>query len=477
MTRKLMTVVAGIALVASNAAAQYAPGQQGSPNMTVVSHMPLGGAEPQWPAATGTNPNAAARPQGTTPINEAVRNLGSKTADVTMEQELSRPYVYVCHRFAPTGFWIISIKDPSKPRIIYDWNIDNPELHRGSGALGPMYVKSKGRYYFAQSFQFGDGGPDRELGAIVFDVTGLPDTSKIREVARIKEPTFPGGFHENFTYKHSNGSALMFTTVSGGNFAHVYDMDKVVATGGKEGLVGKVPVPVDPATTGRGGGYHDMYVGFDPATQTDRFYGAGAGGYYVYDVTDLSNPKLLTSMQHRGVSRGHTFVVDPTGRYAVTETEYRYSPLLMWDLKPGLDATTPTTITRPVGAWTANWQNYSHNMEVRWPYVFVGAYDDGMHVFNMMDPTNPYTVGFYDTHDGPDAKSTQEQAFGVWSPQIRNADGLIVATDFITGFWAFKMEGFSGWNGHQWGLPNISSVQDWDNGPDGLKKPARISSR
>ena len=59
---------------------------------------------------------------------------------------------------------------------------------------------------------------------------------------------------------------------------------------------------------------------------------------------------------------------------------------------------------------------------------------------------------------------------GAWGVDVRNADGLIVVSDFKTGFWAFKMDGFDGWNGHQWGMPNISSVQDWDNGPDGAPK-------
>jgi hypothetical protein len=27
------------------------------------------------------------------------------------------------------------------------------------------------------------------------------------------------------------------------------------------------------------------------------------------------------------------------------------------------------------------------------------------------------------------------------------------------------MDGFNGWSGESWGMPNISSVQDWDNGP------------
>ena len=34
-----------------------------------------------------------------------------------------------------------------------------------------------------------------------------------------------------------------------------------------------------------------------------------------------------------------------------------------------------------------------------------------------------------------------------------------------TGFWAFTMDGFDGWNGADYGVPNISSAQDWDNGP------------
>jgi len=41
-----------------------------------------------------------------------------------------------------------------------------------------------------------------------------------------------------------------------------------------------------------------------------------------------------------------------------------------------------------------------------------------------------------------------------------------VGADMTSGFWAFRMEGFYGWHGHDWGMPNSSSVQDYDNGPD-----------
>jgi hypothetical protein len=338
-----------------------------------------------------------------------------------------------------------------------------------------MYVKTRGRYYLFQTFQFGADGPNHDLGAIVFDVTGLPDTSKFREVRRIRMPDAPGGFHENFAYKHSSGAALVITPVSGKPWAAVWDVDKVVAGDPNQGLVARVmnPSATDQAS---GRGFHDFYAGYDPATKQDKLYAAGGGGYYVIDITDLQNPKVLSSVTGvSGMSSGHTFTPDPTGRYAVIESEYQYAPLRIVDLKPRGD-TLAHVVSRPIGAWTADWRNLAHNHEVRWPYVFVAAYQDGLQVFNMMDPTNPYTVGYYRTYDGPhNSRGIGNVNNGAWQADVRNADGLIVVSDMTTGFWAIKMEGFDGWNGHQWGVPNISSVQDWDNGPDGAPRPQRVS--
>src|SRR5262245_51456331 len=158
------------------------PGERGSRNMKVLSHVPLGGF--------------------------------LHVSDIELEQELSRPYAYVDRRFQPSGFDVINIKDPAKAYVMYSWRIENPDLHLGSGALGPMYVKTKGRYYLFQTFQFSQGSPDYDLAAIVFDMTGLPDTSKIKEVKRLQAPALAGGFHENFAYKHSSGAPLVFTDVS-----------------------------------------------------------------------------------------------------------------------------------------------------------------------------------------------------------------------------------------------------------------------
>jgi hypothetical protein len=182
----------------------------------------------------------------------------------------------------------------------------------------------------------------------------------------------------------------------------------------------------------------------------------------------------------------HTFVVDPTHRYAAAEMEYQYAPVRFYDLKPPVPANAPAnapapSISRPIGAWMPQWNSLPHNIEIRWPYAFVTSYVDGLHAVNMMDPTNPYTVGYYYTCDCPEqtgaagAGQVGGQYAGAWGVDVRNADGLIVVSDMMTGFWALKMEGFDGWNGHQWGMPNISSAQDWDNGPDGAPRPQRVS--
>jgi hypothetical protein len=419
-------------------AAQTLPGQRGSPNVRVLSHIPLGRA--------------------------------FTIAGIEMEQDLSRPYVYIPREVGAThdaGFDIVSMKDLMNAKLIYSWRIDNPELHAGFGGVEGKYFKTRGRYYYVQCFQFLLSGPDADLGAIVFDVTGLPDTSKIKEVGRIRAPNsaiaaetdpvmmarrgsaaaLPGGFHNVFPYKHSDGRVVMFATTLSGTYASMFDMDKFLAGDAHAGLIGTVPVP---DATGR---YHDFVVAYDPTTRQDKFYGgAQPGGYFVFDVTRPEEPRLLTSvtMGYPAITsafgRGHTITPTPDGRFLVTETEYQYAPLRIFDLKPGLEGTVKT-ITRPIGAWTARWQGLPHNHEIRWPYVFVSAYEDGLQIFNMMDPTNPYTVGYFETYDGslqagigaagqydaPLRAGTGGALNGAWGVDVRNADGVIVISDMEPG--------------------------------------------
>ena len=411
--------------------------ERGSRNMEVLGHVPLG-------------PRLS-------------------VADMDIEQEMHRPYAYVGRMqygpVGPKGLDIVSIADPLNPEVIYEWRIEDQDLHLRTGGMDVKHFKWGDRYYVVQSLQFGQGGPDSDMGAVVLDVTGLPDASTVREVARIKEPDLPGGFHNIFIYKHSNMNVYLVATVSG-PYAAVYDLGALV-DGRGDAMVAQIPVPDQGMAGNRRRGYHDFYLGYHPETGTDRFYGGGTGGYYIYDVTDLDNPELLTQIVGvSGIRSGHTFTPTPDGNFAIAETEYQYAPLRIFDLRPGLNGEV-SAINRPIAAWTANWKNLVHNHEVRWPLVFVSGYLDGLVVFNMMDPENPMTVGHYDTYLGPPNPDRTPVFNGTFGVDIRNEDGLIVVSDMTTGLWTFKMEGFQGWNGDDWGVPNISSAQDWDNGPAG----------
>ena len=398
-----------------------------------------------------------------------------KASDIEIEQDPGRPYVYLSG-FTNFDVQAYDIRDPSNPKKVFDWTIENPELHQGIGAMDGKYFKIDGRYYFAQSFQFMQGSPDADLGAVIFDVTGLPDALKVKVVARIRYPQSPGGFHNTFAYKHSDGRALYFVTVGGQAKALVYDLGKVVSGAPADTwLVGSVPNPTPFRQMGTGG-YHDFYVGYDPATHQDKFYGAGLGGYSVWDVTKIESPKQMFTITGLGLDIAHTFTPSPDGKYAVTETEYQYTPLRIWDLTPGQQGTVQN-LDIPLSAWTADWRDLSHNHEVRWPYVFVSAYEDGLQIFDLKDPRHPKTDGWFYTcecehehgfggnpNNGWESTTSVEQgAFGV---DVRNSDGLIVLSDMRSGLWLFRMDGFNGWNGHDFGQPNISSVQDWDHGPE-----------
>lgn len=430
------------ALAQGHGSQEYAA--RGSDNIEVLSHVPLG--------APGS------------------------VADIELEQEMSRPFAYVARMHyrerGQKGLDIVSVRDPDRAELIYEWRIPDADLHQRRGGMDVKYFKWDGRYYVVLATQFQQGGPDSDLGAVVFDVTGLPDTSTVETVAEIREPDAPGGFHNIFVYRHSDGRVYLFATVSGsGPHANVYDLGTLLEEGVEAARVSAVPVPetpkgpsLDVVSVRR---YHDFYAGFHPPSGTDRFYGGGTGGYFVFDVTDIRDPRLLVTLTDiNGVGWGHTFTPGPLGRYAVAEAEYQYAPLRIFDMQPALDGH-QEVISEPISAWTANWRHLSHNHEVRWPYVFVSAYVDGLQVFSLQDPEQPKTVGWFDTYPLSPEHEADDAVAGAFGVDVRNEDGLIVISDMRTGFWAFRMEGFEGWDGERWGVPDVSSAQKWEGGPDG----------
>ncbi|MBI4419713.1 MAG: hypothetical protein HY560_02730 [Gemmatimonadetes bacterium] len=436
-----------------------------------------------WVQAAGAPVHAQAPgpdgPRAKTGGSSSVRMLGHLPLDgyfaiggVDIEQEVSRPFVYVSGMNDKAGFTVVNVADPAKPAITYQWRFPLVEGDRGLAGENGRYFKLKSRYYYAKTVQLNVGSPHDSLGVIVFDVTGLPDPATVRQVAHIG--AVGARVVHVFPYKHSDGRLLLLTTPTVGPYAQIYDAAKLLAAGAQPALLSHVPVPDEVNLKRFTRGYHDSYAAYDPALRQDRFYGAGTGGFHVYDITKPENPKFLFSMTGGSgvIAGGHTVIASPDGKYAVGTTERQYWPVFVWDLKAGL-AGESRMISQPAGAFAADWRGAAHILEVRWPYVFVAAFEDGLQIFNVANPKVPKSEGWYYTcmceHQTGWAGSVTTPGNSVMNGaadiDIRNADGLIVMTDYTSGLWSFRLEGFNGWNGKHWRMPNISTEQDWEKGP------------
>jgi hypothetical protein len=134
----------------------------------------------------------------------------------------------------------------------------------------------------------------------------------------------------------------------------------------------------------------------------------------------------------------------------VTQMEVQFSPLMIFDLRALADKAFGADV--PVGAWAADWHDLPHNHKIRWPYVFDAAYEDGLQVVDIRDPRQPRTAGWAYTcncehlngYVDDDHIHGASVFSGAMEVDVRNADGLIVLSDLDTGFWAFRMDGFTG---------------------------------
>jgi hypothetical protein len=366
--------------------------------------------------------------------------------DVEFDQDDTRPFLYV----ADSDGSVRVLTTQQVPEVVQAWSVVDGALGR---VVDVEHFRIGPRQYLAAGVAKADGS-----GSIVFaEVTVVRKDAPIREIARLETV----GIVDLFAYKHSSGRALL--VVADGGPLKLFDAAALLA--GASPPMSTIPTP--PQLERSTSGFDYVYAGFHPDSETDRLYGAGAGGYHVFDITDPESPSPLATINPATIRRGGAAVSTPDGRYVVSSAGYRGSPVRIFDLQPVFDGELPMVRTSE-SAWAANWKNMCTDFQVRWPLVFAAGMDDGLQVFNMRDPAAPYTVAWYHTWQPVAATSSalDRKPEGAWSIDVRNADGLIAVGDLNTGLWLFNLEGFQGWSGHGYGLGNVSSAQDWAAGPD-----------
>lgn len=364
--------------------------------------------------------------------------LGDLTT-VALDQSSDRNYAYVGGQ---NGWAVVDISSPSAPQLRHSNSTDGPVsdlTHFQLDGRTFVAVAADGRIAL---FDVSDGTADRAPKSI---------------------GSAPGGTKASvFAYRHSSGATLLI--VAAGGDAILYDVASLVE--GEPVVLGSISTP--PLADPDARGYDRAYAAYYASTETDRFYGAGAGGYHVFDITHPDSAVYITSATPAAIRRGHMVSATPDGQYLLAGAEYRAAPLRIFNLQPALDGSLPVIRTSD-GAWTDDWTSFLLAHETRWPLVFVASGEQGLQVFDMRDPENPFTYGYLRTSSA--ATGSIDDRFsevnGAVDLDVRNSDGLIAVVDRQTGLWLVRLEAFQGWDGRGYGMPNISSVQNWKDGPDG----------
>jgi hypothetical protein len=235
-----------------------------------------------------------------------------------------------------------------------------------------------------------------------------------------KDPQFEDWVSQPVIGPHSVGSQIIdghvYATSSVTNLVHeasYYTLFEITDTPMGSKLVPQsvIEVPGHPGPTALNG-HVDVYLAKHPKTNHILAYLANWDGMYVYDVTDMRAPKMLSSWKDGNAGSLHTTFPIPglrNGRHLLLAGQEVGEPT---DLPSGwvyvLDDTDPTHVTE-VGRWTlpikVPWRGANnsggglsfspHYVAVLNDTMFVSNYHGGLWAVDISDPAHPGAIGLF----------------------------------------------------------------------------------
>ena len=183
------------------------------------------------------------------------------------------------------------------------------------------------------------------------------------------------------------------------------------------------------------GHVHDAYVRNDTA-----YLNCGGDGLRIVDFHYLDLPggmaptelASLTSYPDDGYN--HSGWLNDEGTvYAMLDENHGYDIKLL-DVSDFNNITILSTFNSGVDS-----NSMAHNAIIKEGLLFVSYYHDGLRVFNIADPTNPFQVLYYDTYL-PNNHSSYKGAWGVYPFWNTNnfAFSSILVSDMQTGLYVFS---------------------------------------
>ena len=173
--------------------------------------------------------------------------------------------------------------------------------------------------------------------------------------------------------------------------------------------------PMNPTEIGR----HDPpeYI-HDVHVRGDRMYTFqfSAGIIEIIDISDKTNPTLLATIDDPGANTHSGWTTEDNNFLLVADERNGFDGRV-FDIRD-LDNITE------VSTFTSNPETFVHNPYVLGDFAYLAHNKEGIRIYDVLDPSNPIEVGFYDTvtEDNPDSG-------GLWSACPYIPSGKVIGGD------------------------------------------------
>ncbi len=265
------------------------------------------------------------------------------------------------------------------------------ELARNIRRLGHLDIAGGGQVVVEGGYAY-VGHMKPPHGTTIIDVR---DPRQPKIVAAI---TLPDSY--SHTHKVRVVGDLMYTNVEQNNRHHLRRGDKLPEIRARlQSALGRAPTDAEVAD--------DLGCKVDQIAELDeaRERGYHEGGFRIYDISDKSNPRLLSDTKTFGFGV-HRFDVDENYAYISTEMEgYIGNILVTYDIS---NPQKPVEVSRwwmpgqhLAGGETPTWSGYGnrlhHAMRVG-DELWAACWHAGFHVLDARDMTAPKVIGSHNYH-------------------------------------------------------------------------------
>jgi len=185
-------------------------------------------------------------------------------------------------------------------------------------------------------------------------------------------------------------------------------------------------LPVELVNFTTPGGVHDVFVRNDTA-----YVNMGNLGLFIYDMSTITSPTLigsLTSYPDQGYN--HSGWLTENGNVYAFADETLGMDVKICDVSNLANINVLSQINSSVDS-----NSIAHNLIINGDYLYLSYYYDGLQIFDISDPANPFRTGYYDTYSLPNMASYK----GAWGVYPFLASGLVLISDMQSGLYVLDV--------------------------------------